>query len=304
MVGKEMENSPGEERTSIVLPLKKQDLGDFISSLLGQQQSIERDFEAKFDIDHSWVVNLHELIDQRINQQADATLTSFNFVVYFSNGLRRTLTSVEALKNYAETKKELPVGIKVLWIYLIQFPGREYPEKQEISFSAQIHSKEDVRVSPENHKARIESELIRTIVGDSERSSISYNIEHTERTWGDDLEVIFSNQIDEIIRENEVKDTLFNLSRLMLALAILIFCLAYPPYTIVSVTEDSSQNMQVLLEEYYSINSDSLSGLETIDKKLDQISVMISSDEKKPMGYGLCFLFFLEDHLLLWYFLD
>jgi hypothetical protein len=105
MIDKGMVKPSGDKKTSIVLPLKKQDLGNFISSLLGQQQSIERDLDVTFDINHSWLVNLHELLDQRINQQADAQLMSFTFIIYFANGLRRTLTTVEALKCYAETKK-------------------------------------------------------------------------------------------------------------------------------------------------------------------------------------------------------
>ena len=290
---KGIEKSSGDERTSIVLPLNKQDLGHFIFSLLGQQQSIERDLEVTFDINHSWVINLHELLDQRINQQADATLTSFNFVIYFANGLRRTLTTVEALKNYAETKKDIPVGIKVLWIYLVQFPGRDHPEKQEISFSAQIHSKERISKGPATNKIHFESEILESIIGYSQRSTINYNIEHTERTWGDDLEVIISNQIDEIIRGNEVKDILFNLTRLVLAIAILIFSLVYPIYTISTVSENSSENMQVLMEQYNTIKNSSVSSIENLNMKIDHIATMISESTEKKGGVWPSFIFLL-----------
>ena len=79
-VGLEPVPSGGEELT-LSLPIKKKDLGVFISGLLGQKQSIERDIEASFDIDHAWIVNLHETINQRIYQQADAHLTNFTAVI-------------------------------------------------------------------------------------------------------------------------------------------------------------------------------------------------------------------------------
>lgn len=73
------------ENLSIALPMRKRDLGNFISNLLGQQQSFKRQITAKFDIDHAWLVNLHELLDQRIKQQADSTLVEFVAQIHFNS---------------------------------------------------------------------------------------------------------------------------------------------------------------------------------------------------------------------------
>lgn len=94
-----------DEEAVLSLPIKKKELGNFISNLLGQQQNIERSLEESFDIDHTWVMNLHEMISQRIHQQADAHLTHFSTVVYLEHGLKRTFNSTEALKTYSENKK-------------------------------------------------------------------------------------------------------------------------------------------------------------------------------------------------------
>ncbi|MEW8222434.1 MAG: hypothetical protein AB2729_08850 [Candidatus Thiodiazotropha taylori] len=290
MTEQELEKNDDEESTSIVLPLKKRDLGNFISSLLGQQQTIERDFHVKFDIDHHWVINLHELLDQRIKQQAAATLMSFTFVIYFSNGLRRTLTTVESLKSYTETKKEIPVGIKLLWIYLVPFPGRDYAEKQEISFSAQIHSKERTSKVTAKNKILFESTILETIIGESERSSINYNIDHTERTWGDDLEAIISDQVDEVVRGNDTKDSIFNLTRLILALAILLFSFIYPIYTLSSISENSSHKMDVLKEQYNKIITSTPPTIEVIERKMDQMANLVSESGKREEGIGKLFL--------------
>ena len=289
MIEHGLEESDGDERTSIVLPLRKRDFGNFIVSLLGQQQTIERDFEVKFDIDHHWVVNLHELLDQRIKQQADATLMSFTFVIYFENGLRRTLTTVEALKNYAETKKQIPVGIKLLWIYLVPFPGRDHPEKQEISFSAHIHSKERNSEKTTKNRFHFETVIFESVISESERSSINYNIDHTERTWGDDLEVILSDQVDEVVRGNETKDSLFNLTRLILVLAILVFSFVYPIYTTTSISKNTSHKLEVLAEKYDKINVDIPPTVEVLDRKIDQMKTIIVETRVSADGIGVAF---------------
>lgn len=250
-----LEKNGDEESTSIVLPLKKRDLGNFISSLLGQQQ-------------------------------AAATLMSFTFVIYFSNGLRRTLTTVESLKSYAETKKEIPVGIKLLWIYLVPFPGRDYAEKQEISFSAQIHSKERNSEKTTKNKFRFESAILESVIGESERSSINYNIDHTERTWGDDLEVIISDQVDKVVRGNDAKDSIFNLTRLILALAILLFSLVYPLYTISSIPENTSHKMDVLMVEYNKTITNTPPTIEILERKMDQMATLITESAKRNEGVG------------------
>ena len=261
-----------DEEITISLPVKKKDLGQFISGLLGQQQTIERDIDINFDIDHLWLLNLHDLISQRIHQQADAHLTDFTSVIYFKKGLKRTFTSIEAFRSYLETKKELPVGIKIIWNYLIQFPAKEYPEKQQITFSAQIHSQNRAKATSIKDRFKLEYFIFNTISGESERSSLNYQIDHTERTWGADIEVIISNQVDEVTRGNQVKDTLYNLSRLMLAIIMLLFTLIYPIY---SDLTDRTQNIDELINNYLALDLAGKSLSDGVNEKLDHIVSMI-----------------------------
>ncbi len=64
------ENSDHNEEVHVSFPIAKKDLGSFVSSLLGQKQALERTYPIDFEIDHNWLINLHECIDQRISQQA------------------------------------------------------------------------------------------------------------------------------------------------------------------------------------------------------------------------------------------
>ncbi len=95
-------NIAQSDATTITIPVKGSELGSFISKLLGQQQSIEREIKEAFDIDHAWLLNLHEVINQRIHQQAKAQLLGFKAVVYLENKMKRTLTTFEAFHTYKE----------------------------------------------------------------------------------------------------------------------------------------------------------------------------------------------------------
>lgn len=249
-----------DDEINFSLPIKKKDLGSFISDLLGQQQSIERNIEVTFDINHAWIVNLHETIDQRVTQQNHANLVSFKAVIYFEDGLKRTLSSIEAFKSYVETKITLPIGIKTSWIYLIQFPAKKYPEKQQINFSAYTLSKNA-------NKENLENEISK------ERSFLNYQIDHTERTWGDDIETIISSQVNEIIIPRKKNYVLFQLLRLCLLFAIILFTFFYAIKTGVS---DSNFFIQESINNYFSIKNTSNSVYD-LHKKLDALANILNS---------------------------
>lgn len=280
----EVETIDGE--TSIILSLKQKELGEFITNLLGQQQSIERDFDESFDIDHEWLLNLHDLLNQRITQQADAKLVNFSAVIYFNGGLKRTLTSIEAFRSYHETKKNIPVGIKIVWYYLVLFPGKTHPEKQEISFSANVHLKQ----KSYKGKKRSFKDFINSTIGinDQERSSVNYNIEHTERTWGDDLEVIISNQLDDVIRGGELKFQFFQFLRIVFSFLALMFFMTYPLYSIIGSVDVSRGLVAEAYNEYKTLNASGIISIESVETKLDAIANMmaLSSTNSSTLGFS------------------
>jgi hypothetical protein len=262
------------ESINLSLPIKKRELGNFISGLLGQQQTIERDINAKFDINHLWVMNLHEMINQRILQQADAHLTDFSAVIYLEKGLKRKFKSVEALRTYSETKKLIPIGIKIIWFYLIHFPNKNYPEKQQITFSAQIHAQSRSKLHDSSKRNKSESVIANSIIAASIHSTINYQIDHTERTWGDDIETIISNEVHDIIRDETLKDTLFNYSRLILSLGILFFSFSYPIYS-----KYTSQNSTIdkLMQDYIvKLQKSDLDSIAVVNEKVDYLATMIN----------------------------
>ena len=279
-----MEGFENDRETTLSLPIKKSDLGNFITDLLGQPQSIERVVDERFDIDFSWFINLHELIDQRINQQNHADLASFNLIVYFDNGLKRTLTSIDAMKSYNETKSDIPIGVKIVWSYLVHFPGKPYPEKQQISFSAFRHRNK----KEEGEKGIIERLILSRYGSASERSSIRFQIDHTERTWGDDIEVVISNHIDEIVRKNSFANSIFELSRVVLAFLIFAFGFFYSFFS--SITE-RLDDIKALGSRYAELSVAKDLDLGLVNRKLDVIAQISELTASRDENIGILFLY-------------
>lgn len=283
MIDTGLERFEEDREMTLALPIKKSDLGNFVADLLGQQQSIERVIDENFDIDFDWLINLHELIDQRINQQNHSDLVGFSSVVYFEKGLKRTLTTVDAFKTYSETRKDIPVGIKVSWTYLVHFPGKPYPEKQQINFSAFKHENK----KEESKKLSIERLLFKDFIVKSERNIIRFQIDHTERTWGDDLEVIISNHIDEVVRNEGKLDMFFNLSRTIFSFLIIISGFVYG---LLFSIRSNLDEIRATVIQYASLQSSNQLDLPLINQKIDLVAKVLELNAMKDENIGVLLL--------------
>ncbi|MEF1253910.1 hypothetical protein [Vibrio sp. M260112] len=265
--------------TLITIPVRKNDLGNFISDLLGQKQSLERNYGVDFKFDHSWLMNLHEMIDQRICQQSESHLINFTAVIYFEDGMKRSITSIEAFRAYAETKTQLTTDIKIVWEYLVHFPRKNHPEKQQISFTASIANRK-----PPSSSSQIDK-LARTLAYRGEKSLINVQIDHTERTWGDDIENIISSCVDEATRPITWPVALLEICRLIMDLGIIVFAYAYPIYTGMSTTTDYLQDLQ---DQYKQINELGLLTTEALHGKTDLVFESIGRiEDSKNTGFVL-----------------
>ncbi|WP_122689400.1 hypothetical protein [Pseudomonas viridiflava] len=280
------------EKLSISLPLRKRDLGSFISNLLGQQQSFQRLMTTQFDIDHDWLINLHELLHQRIKQQSDSTLIEFVAQIHFESGLKRTITTADSFNAYVETKKESVVAITLLWSYLVQFPERAFPDKQEITFHARIRrneqSKQERKTSPIIHY------IVESILAESERSFMTYSISHTERTWGDDIEALIANHMEKVIRdEMGFTKKIYNILRWTLAIGVFFFLMLYPMY---HLTSNTASIISELSAQYQVLDADPQS-IALLSKKLDITAKMVEAIGIKDRAAYLAAMIFLAPFL-------
>ncbi|MGY3559303.1 hypothetical protein ACVWZ4_001890 [Bradyrhizobium sp. USDA 4472] len=175
--------------TTVVLPCPPDHFSDFIAGLLGRAQTIETVVDGPFEINREGVENLFHLIKQRISSQNDATLVQFTARIIYDDKSSVLLNSLPEFLTYNEVRPLVSQGLHLSWTYLIKFQNKPYPEKQVIVISfdttgrdASLHGVGTVR-----------------LIFD-EPSVVRLRIEHTDRTWGADMEALLRGQLEMLRR--------------------------------------------------------------------------------------------------------
>lgn len=204
----------------IQVPIKKKDFGDFITSLLGQRETINGQKAGSFVIDHEWLLNLHHLIDQRIKLQAKSSLVDFSATISYHNAPDRTITTAKGFAHFNETRITTTESIVLTWTYLVIFPGKPSPEKQEIS--VRFVSDPSVLISrPGAILGRI-PELTGGLA--------SFTVAHTERTWGDDISALLIREIEACFKPETFLDKYHNTITSILGITCLMAGIFLPGY--------------------------------------------------------------------------
>ena len=133
------ENRPKQitsvEEGFVVLPMTGDQFKEFVKSLLGNPQTISKNFAGSFDIEPADVRNLYHLILQRITQQNDGILASFSGKFVFSDDSTVELNSIEELLTYNEVRPITSRALHLTWSFMVRFQDKKTPEKQRIQIS-------------------------------------------------------------------------------------------------------------------------------------------------------------------------
>jgi hypothetical protein len=175
--------------TTVVLPCPPDQFRDFIAGLLGRAQTIESWVDGPFEVDRQGVENLFHLIDQRISSQNEASLVQFTARIIYDNRSSVLVNSLQEFLSYNEVKPLIALGLHLSWSYLIKFQNKKFPEKQVIviSFDSTISNYSSSGVSSLRLMYR-------------EAAPITLRIEHTDRTWGADIEALLRGQLEMLRR--------------------------------------------------------------------------------------------------------
>ncbi|MDD2698830.1 MAG: hypothetical protein PHF17_08530 [Arcobacteraceae bacterium] len=178
----------GPEHFGIMLPCKPSDFGEFISGLLGKPQTIEKAFRGTFEIKKEDIFNTYYLIEQRIQQQNEAQLIQFSVKIFYSDESSILLNSIKAFEHYAEVRPLESIKVALSWTYLIKFKNKSVPEKQEINLS--FDSDAELILDAEELRYRFYGR----------GTSIFCRINHTERTWGVDIESLLTGHVHSLTK--------------------------------------------------------------------------------------------------------
>ncbi len=246
-------NHDDEQEQFIQVPIKRKDFGDFVTNLLGQQETILENKYCLFEVSMEWLIHLHHSIDQRIHQQSHSSLVDFSCTFSYIKGPSRKVTSIDSFLHFNEGKIVETDKVEIIWTYLVNFPNKKAPEKQEIHLKVIANS--DEVVSFQNGPFR----RVQTIKG-----LIAYKIAHTERTWGDDIQTILSREIDSVAIDVTRFSKIMDVFLPFLAIGLFIAGLVIPDYI-----DQLIKGKQIV--EVYSTYVAEGQAIETlsIDKKLD-----------------------------------
>jgi hypothetical protein len=170
---------------TVVLPCPPDQFRDFIAGLLGRAQTIETTVAGPFEVTKDSVENLFHLLEQRLSSQNEATLVQFTARVVYNDNSSVLLNSLQDFLSYNEVKPLISVALHLSWTYLIKFPNKPFPEKQlvQISFDTAARSMTFHAVGTVQLAYR-------------EPNPITLRIEHTDRTWGADIEALLRGQLE------------------------------------------------------------------------------------------------------------
>lgn len=163
---------------SLLIPCAPKDFGKFVSGLLGQTQSIHRRVRVPYEVNKADVLSIYALIDQRLKRQNDSSLVEFTATTSYSDGSSVKLSSIQEFDAYGEVKPLISTDLTIQWKILIRFPHTAVPEKQEITISF-ITFRDDDGEDPDPFY---------TVMNGHFSDMIIIRVEHTDRTWGADIE--------------------------------------------------------------------------------------------------------------------
>lgn len=166
----------------ISLPFEGENFKEFVVKLLGKPQEISRDLAGCFEVSKKDIINVCELLNQRIERQNTGKLVQFSSTIYFSDDKSVTLGSFDEFVTYNEIKPIACHGISISLIYLILFPLKSAPEKQEITITF---------LAPPTYYSFGDS-YFSYLLSKLKTGTIQINIKHTERSWGADIEFLLT----------------------------------------------------------------------------------------------------------------
>lgn len=221
----------------IVLPCDPADFQKFIAGLLGKPQTITRSFAGPFEIDRHDIENFYHLVEQRVQQQNEAVLISLTVTLVYDDRSTVQLNSFTDFQNYNEVRPLISEAVHLSWSFLVKFPDRDVPEKQQIDVSIQTEG--FVSLPERGHVMQLMSE----------KGVLSFRIQHTARTWGADIEALLSGHIETLIKKPSVLEAFINKQAGWVGLALgSLFFLAAVVSTFVATGNFLKQRMALAAE--------------------------------------------------------
>lgn len=190
----ESSDSKRKPHFEIALPCDPSQFGDFIGGLLGKPQTISNLYQGSFELNHNDIESVYDLVNQRVSQQNESSLIQFTVKIVYHDNSSVLLNSINDFRTYTEVRPLVSTQVHLSWSFLVKFQDRDVPEKQEIDLSFIAHSRHSLPVMDCDFSS---STYLKRLFGGA--GYISFQVKHTARTWGADIESLLSGHIKHIL---------------------------------------------------------------------------------------------------------
>lgn len=267
------------------LPLNEHQFKGFINSLLGSPQAINGTTRKPFEIGIGEIRHLNDLIVQRVSQQNNGVQARFLATITYSDESSIEINTIEDLISLNQLKPIYSTNINLLWDFIVQFPSKNFPEKQtiEISFNTSPMLGFD-----------IDDEPIFTSYDYSEfgRGHITYRIEYTARSWGIDIESLLQNYLKSITKKVSPLKAFIRRNRFPVSLIVSLMLFLSSLFGSYFVVKQFNTSMQTDLSN---LIAQPANELETIGTKLQFLIQYVVSGKSSELSmatniFGIVFM--------------
>lgn len=169
----------------VVLPCAPSQFGAFVSGLLGKTELLRGVVEGHVDASYQDIENVFHLVHTRVTDQNESSLTHFSITVSYDNGTSVTHNDVKKFETYHPTDNTSPVAVNLDFIYLVNFPASQSPQKQEVG----------VTLSCQAHSRRLSQHRFISA------GAFEYEVKYTNRTWATDIASLLNNHGSKVIEK-------------------------------------------------------------------------------------------------------
>src|SRR4051812_22283351 len=100
----------------VSLPCTPDTFKQFVSGLLGSAQTIERSFAGTFELEHSEINNIFQLVNQRVTQQNESSLLEFTIKLIYNDKSSVLLNSLSEFEHYREVRPIASSCAHLSWV--------------------------------------------------------------------------------------------------------------------------------------------------------------------------------------------
>lgn len=176
--------------SEIILTIKKDEFGSFVQDLLSQNKTIRRDIIGSFVLDENAIKDVLASIEQRVKLQNQVLVETVSISTSYTDGYEHKVESLRAFESLRDARQAEVCGFECNLTFLIVFPGRPKPERQEISLFVRTARYYDERIRGGKGLSFLSPLMWLGALG-----GVIIEIEYTDVSWGMDLENLVSQML-------------------------------------------------------------------------------------------------------------